>query len=89
MFLYDEAQVWLCGAPSSHTPSTCGDVVGVKFSQAAAAPADGELCKTTPKPAGAAKQMRCSCLCGCECVLIHDFIITSRSQGSIRVLLVT
>lgn len=53
--LCDEAHVWLGGAPSSHTPSKCGDTVGVKFSQAAAAPADGELCKTTHKPAGAAK----------------------------------
>lgn len=29
---------------------------GVKFSQAAAAPADGELCKMTQEPAGAANR---------------------------------
>lgn len=35
--------------------------------------------------------MRCVCVCvdGGVCVLIHDFIITSGSQGNISVLLVT
>lgn len=56
----------------------------MKFSQAAAAPADGQLRKTSRKPAGAAQWMRCACcvnVCGCKCALSHDFIITSCSPG--------
>lgn len=64
---------------------------GVNFSQAAAS-ADGALSVRWP-----GNQLEpqidegCVHVCGawCECVLIHDFIITSRSRGSVSVLLVT